>query len=329
MKSPLFLSPMAGYTTLPFRVAIRSLGGLSIATTDLVNARSLLEMNPKGIRMVSTCSQDRPLGVQLFGSKTQELCDAAKFLEDLGIDLIDLNMGCPVDKITRQGGGAALMQDEELTEELVGAIVRSVHLPVTVKMRLGWNDDTINAHRIAPRLEEMGVAAIAIHGRTREQGFSGNVNLEGIKAVVDSVKSIPIIGNGDVHSPKDANRMLNEMGCKGVMVGRAALANPFFFKQTLHYLTRGELIPEPTLEQRIMFMHKHFALALKYYGEMDACLHFRKMLTGYSEHFPKKEVWRRETQTLSTAEEYLAIVKKLTDGAVSKSCSMPNLQSLI
>jgi tRNA-dihydrouridine synthase B len=320
LESPLMLSPMAGYTILPFRCAIRSLGGLSVASTDLVNARSLLEINPKAIRMIATCSWDRPVGVQLFGHNISELRDAAKFLQDLGIDYIDINMGCPSDKVTRNGAGAALMQDEELTEELVYEVVHAVTIPVTVKMRLGWDDASINAHIIAPRLEQMGVAAVAIHGRTKEQAFTGKVNLEGIRAVVQSVKKIPVIGNGDVHTPQDAERMIREIGCSAVMVGRAALKDPFFFKRTAEYLSTGQEPPETTLEERIVFMHKHFALSLRFFDEEDACVQFRKVIPGYSEFFPQTKKWATQGQQLSSLEDYLLLLDTLVSKDMPPIC---------
>lgn len=311
LRHPLMLSPMAGFTNLPFRAAIRGLGGLSVATTDLVNARSLLELNPKAVKMVAACADDRPLGVQLFGAAKQELRDAARFLEDLGIDLIDINLGCPSHKVTRSGGGAALMQDEELTEELLEAVVSAVRLPVTVKMRLGWDERSINAHEIAPRLEAMGVAAVAVHGRTKEQGYSGSVNLEGIRAVVHSVRRIPVIGNGDVHSPQDAHRMIREVGCRAVMVGRAALADPFFFRRTAGFLATGQDPGASGAPLRLAFMHLHFTLAVRYLGEHEACILFRKVVPGYSEAFPRKEDWRTAFQHLGSVDEYRALTARL------------------
>ncbi|MGF1678050.1 MAG: tRNA dihydrouridine synthase DusB [Candidatus Methylacidiphilales bacterium] len=309
LATPLMLSPMSGFTNLPFRVAIRSLGGLSVATTDFVNARSLIELNAKAIRMVSTCADDRPLGVQLFGGDREELSSAARFLEDLGIDFIDINLGCPSHKVTRGGAGAALMRDEELTEELLQAVVAAVHIPVTVKMRLGWDEDSMNAHIIAPRLEQMGVAAVAVHGRTREQGYTGEVNLAGIRAVVDSVRQIPVIGNGDVHTHRDARTMLEEVGCSAVMVGRAALSNPFFFRDTARYLATGQEPKEVNLQDRLAFMHLHFCLALRFWGEEKACVVFRKVIAGYSDFFPEKERWRTESQHLQSVEEYRLLIQ--------------------
>ena len=309
IESPLMLSPMSGFTNLPFRVAIRSLGGLSVTTTDFVNARSLLELNAKAIQLVSASASDRPLGVQLFGGNKQELRDAARFLEDLGIDFIDINLGCPSHKVTRGGAGAALMKDEELTEELLEAVVQAVQIPVTAKMRLGWDHEHINAHVIAPRLEEMGVAAVAVHGRTKEQGYMGAVNLEGIRAVVESVKRIPVIGNGDVHSHLDARKMIQEIGCSGVMVGRAALSNPFFFRHTQAFLCHGEEPPEVGFRDRLAFMHYHFALAIRFWGEERACIAFRKVVPGYSEHFSRKEKWRTGVQHIATIEDYRVLMR--------------------
>jgi len=334
LKWPLMLSPMASYTNLPFRAAIRSLGGLSVATTDLVNARSLLEMNPKGIKMVLTSSYDRPLGVQLFGGNPLELRDAARFLEDLGIDFIDINMGCPSPKVNAGGAGAALMKDEELTEDLIEAVVGAVSLPVTVKMRLGWDDRNINAHIIAPRLEAMGVAAVAVHGRTREQGYAGQVNLEGIRAVAETVKRIPVIGNGDVHSPEDAERMLRVIGCDAVMVGRATLSDPFFFRRTAHYLDTGTHQTAPSLEERVRHMHRHFSLSVCYLGEWEAALHFRKMLPHYAEHFPHgrghgPKEWSRRSVQLESVDDYCQLCSELLpeelNTAYREKASLKNL----
>ncbi len=323
MTSPLMLSPMAGFTNLPFRVAMRRMGGLSVATTDLVSARSLIELNPKAVRMVSTCPDDRPLGVQLFGGRVDDLRHAARFLEDLGVDMIDINLGCPSEKVTRSGAGAALMQDEELTEELVGAVVDAVDLPVTVKMRLGWDEGSINAHEIAPRLESMGVAAVAIHGRTKEQGYSGCVNLEGIGAVVRSVRRIPVIGNGDVHNHLDARRMIREVGCAGVMVGRAALRDPFFFAQSARFLEDGTEPKEVPVAARVLFSHYHFRMAERYLGVEEACILFRKVLTGYTEFYAEKERWRVRAQKLAEVGEYERMYGELSPQDWPETCRRP------
>src|SRR5689334_13009480 len=202
LDSNLFLSPLAGYTNLPFRLTLREVGGLGLATTDLVNARSLLEKNHKALKLIETSPADRPLAVQLFGSVPEEMRDAAVYLESIGIASVDINMGCPVRKVCQVGGGSAMMTELDKTAQLVKGMVDAVKIPVTAKMRLGWDDRNITAPDLARALEDVGVAAIFVHGRTREQGFSGRVNLAGIRAVVQAVKSIPVMGNGDVITPQ-------------------------------------------------------------------------------------------------------------------------------
>src|SRR6266702_3900375 len=209
LESNLFLSPLAGYTNLPFRLAVREVGGLGLATTDLVNARSLLEKNSKALKLIESSPADRPLAVQLFGSVPEEMRDAAAYLESIGISAVDINMGCPVRKVCRVGGGSAMMTELDKTALLVKGMVDAVKIPITAKMRLGWDDQNLTAPDLARTLEDVGVAAIFVHGRTREQGFGGTVNLAGIRAVVDAVITIPVIGNGDIITPQAAKKMLD------------------------------------------------------------------------------------------------------------------------
>src|SRR5271154_6654274 len=196
LKSNLFLSPLAGYTNLPFRLTLREIGGLDLATTDLVNARSLIEKNPRALKLIETRPADSPLAVQLFGSVPEEMRDAAVQLEAMGIASVDINMGCPVRKVCKVGGGSAMMTELAKTSALVKGMVEAVKIPVTAKMRLGWDDENLTAPDLARALEDAGVAAIFVHGRTREQGFSGHVKLAGIRKVVEAVKKISVIGNG-------------------------------------------------------------------------------------------------------------------------------------
>src|SRR5881397_2536836 len=202
IQSNLFLSPLAGYTNLPFRLTVREVGGVGLATTDLVNARSLLEKNPKAQKLIETSPADRPLAVQLFGSVPEEMRDAAVYLESAGIGSVDINMGCPVRKVCRVGGGSAMMTELDKTAALVKGMVDAVKIPITAKMRLGWDEENLTAPDLARALEDVGVCAIFVHGRTRQQGFSGTINLRGIRAVVEAVKTIPVIGNGDVTTPE-------------------------------------------------------------------------------------------------------------------------------
>src|SRR5712664_2065147 len=303
LKSNLFLSPLAGYTNLPFRLTLRELGGLDLATTDLVNARSLLEKNPKALKLIETCPADRPLAVQLFGSVPEEMRDAAVCLESLGISSVDINMGCPVRKVCRVGGGSAMMTELDRTSNLVKGMVDALKIPVTAKMRLGWDDNNITAPDLARALEGAGVSAIFVHGRTRQQGFGGIVNLAGIRAVVQAVQAIPVIGNGDVITAEAASKMINETGCAGVSIGRGAFYNPWIFQHTLHYLRTGELLPEPRFEERVVVMCRHLDLMVEVFGEEHGCRMFRKVAPWYAKRFgPANEFNKRVVQVGSRAE---------------------------
>jgi nifR3 family TIM-barrel protein len=275
------LSPLAGYTNLPFRLALRELGGVGLATTDLVNARALLRGSVKSLDLIDTCLADRPLAIQLYGTDPVEMSEAARWLENYGASVVDINMGCPVHKVTRGGGGSAMMCDAGKTVDLVRRIVEAVTIPVTVKMRLGWDDQNWSAPLLAREFEQAGVAAVIIHGRTRAQGFSGKVNLDGIRAVVEAVERLPIVGNGDVRSIEDAQRMLHVTGCTAVSIGRGALLNPWIFAQLCHWERTGEPGELPTYRQRLRFMHRHFHLLVEQRGERFACLTFRKVANWY------------------------------------------------
>ena len=309
LKSNLFLSPLAGYTNLPFRLTLREIGGLDLATTDLVNARSLLEKNPKALKLIETNSDDRPLAVQLFGSVAEEMRDAAVYLQSLGISAVDINMGCPVRKVCRIGGGAAMMTEWDNTARLVRGMVEAVKIPVTAKMRLGWDDANLTAPDLARILEDAGVAAIFVHGRTREQGFSGTVNLAGIRAVVQSVRHIPVIGNGDVTTPPAAKKMFDETGCAGVSIGRGAFYQPWIFRHTEHYLRTGELLPEPGFEERIAVMQRHLGWMTTVFGEAHGCRMFRKVGPWYAKRFGPANEFNRRIVKLSSVAEFHEILE--------------------
>jgi tRNA-dihydrouridine synthase B len=312
LKSNLFLSPLAGYTNLPFRVTLRELGGLDLATTDLVNARSLIEKNPKAFKLIETCPADQPLAVQLFGSVPEEMRDAAAYLESVGIASVDINMGCPVKKVCRVGGGSAMMTDLDKTQALVKGMVDAVKIPITAKMRLGWDDENITAPDLARALEDVGIAAIFVHGRTREQGFTGTVNLAGIRAVVQAVRTIPVIGNGDVTTPQAARMMIDETGCAGVSIGRGAFYNPWIFLHTRHYLTTGELLPEPSFDERVRVMCRHLDLMVEVFGETHGCRMFRKVAPWYSKRFGPANEFNKRVVQLTTRAEFHQLISDYT-----------------
>jgi nifR3 family TIM-barrel protein len=313
LKSNLFLSPLAGYTNLPFRRVLREIGGLGLATTDLVNARSLLERRPKALKLIETCPADRPLAVQLFGAVPEEMRDAAALLETLGVAAVDINMGCPVRKVCRVGGGSAMLTELSRTARLVQGMVEAVRIPVTAKMRLGWDDQNLTAPELARALEDVGVAAVFVHGRTREQGFGGVVNLRGIAAVVQAVQSMPVIGNGDVTTPQAVRVMLAQTGCAGVSIGRGAFYNPWIFLHARHYLATGECLPEATFEERLAVIRRHLDLMVEVFGEEHGCRQFRKIAPWYAKRFgPASEFNKRVVRLTSRAqfEEILDVYRR-------------------
>ncbi len=304
LNSNLFLSPLAGYTNLPFRIVIRKLGGLAMATTDLVNARSLIEKRDKAFKLIETRPDDYPLAVQLFGKLPEEMRDAAVIAQQMGAASIDINMGCPVRKVCSTGGGAALLKDFSTAVQIAEAVVNAVKIPVTAKTRLGWDDKNIIAPELASALEDAGIKAVFIHGRTREQGFGGKVNLDGIRAVVQSVKSIPVIGNGDVTTPQSAKVMIEKTGCSGVSIGRGAFYNPWIFKQTYELLNTNTISPEPTFEERIKLMTEHFEKMVEFFGEKIGCRMFRKIIPMYARGLGPSKEFIKKTVTVSNKEQF-------------------------
>ena len=223
--------------------------------------------------MIETCPAERPFAVQIFGGDPAILRDAAQFLEERGVDSVDINMGCPVDRITKNGAGASMMCRADATIALVRQVVEAVSIPVTVKMRLGWDSTQITAPKFAREFEQVGVAAVAIHGRTREQGFSGQVDRDGIRRVVEAVERIPIIGNGDIRTIADAARMLSETGCAGISIGRGALANPWIFRQLVQWEETGRYDPPGNFEERLELFKRQFGYLEESRGTRSAIVH--------------------------------------------------------
>lgn len=281
LASRYHLSPLAGYTNLPFRRIVRQLGGVGLATTDLVNARGLLDGSEKSLALIETCPEDRPFAVQIFGGDPIIMRDCAQFLEARGVDSIDINMGCPVQRITKGGAGASLMCQADRTVHLVQTVVESVRIPVTVKMRLGWDETQITAPQFAREFEQVGIAAVAIHGRTRAQGFSGQVSRAGIRAVVEAVTKIPVIGNGDIRTIDDGVRMFAETGCHAISMGRGALANPWIFAQFQSWESSGQWTPVGSFAQRLELLWRQLGYLIESRGEQRAISHFRKMAHWY------------------------------------------------
>ena len=311
LPSRYFLAPLAGYTQRSFRLAVRELGGLGLATTDLVLAHTLLHGSRKSLRLIRTAPADRPLSVQLHGSDPRTIGDAARWLVDRGCEGIDLNMGCPMAKLAGSGGGARLMCDAAGAAALARTVVEAVRVPVTVKMRLGWDRDLRTAPQLARAVEQEGVAAVTVHGRTRQQGFRGVVDLEGIAAAVDAVSAIPVVGNGDVRTVEDALHMRRVTGCAAVAIGRGALMDPWLFRK-LADVAAGDEPREPTSDELIAFLVRHFTL-MHVDEEDDACTLFRKFAGWYGAKLGIPEDLEDRLRRFESVAEFEEIVVEIRE----------------
>ncbi|MDX9999764.1 MAG: tRNA-dihydrouridine synthase [Polyangia bacterium] len=330
LELPIQLSPLASITTPAFRLLCEA-QGCGLTWTEMVSVPGLVRRHPKIAALVRPSQPGRPFAVQLVGSRPEEMETAAAMVAAAGAELIDLNMGCPVKKVAKTGGGVALMRQPDLAEELVraaregaarGAALSSSQgapsrqVGITVKMRLGWDKDSQNAPELAARLVASGAVAVTVHGRTRAQGFTGSVDLPGIRRVVEAVgRLVPVFGNGDVRDGPSYQRMRAETGCHGVMVGRAALGNPWVFA-ALAAAERGEAAPRPpSPEERIAIMRRHLELALKEDPEPVVAREIRKHLIWYSRGLARASEFRRLLQTVST----IAQVSAAVDGLALRS----------
>jgi tRNA-dihydrouridine synthase B len=286
---PLFLAPMAGQTNHPFRLLTRELGDVGLVCTELISSTGMHYDLKRSSRYFDWTDAERPLAVQLFGSDIKLMAEAAKIVADLGADIVDINMGCWVPKVAKkQGAGAALLKDVCTATTVVEAVVRAVDIPVTVKVRSGWDAANPTAVEFARAAENSGVQAIAVHARFAEQGFTGTADWDMIRKVKEAVKYIPVIGNGDVITPEDARRMLETTGCDGVMIGRAALGNPWIFRQVTHELRTGEKLPPPTLQERAEMVLKQARITLETtrVSQRQALFELRGQLCKYCVGFP-------------------------------------------
>ncbi len=305
------LAPLAGYTNLPFRLVMRRLGGLGLATTDLISARALVQGGGKSLELAETCPEDEPLAMQIFGNDPLVMAQAAKWCQAHGAHIIDINMGCPVNKVTKGGGGSAMMCQPTDTVSLVQKVVEAVSIPVTVKMRLGWDDTQITAPQFAREFEKIGVAALTIHGRTREQGFRGGVNVDGIRRVVEAVEHIPVFGNGDVKTIPEAAQMLKETGCAGLAIGRGGLMHPWIFRRLDQWDKTGDPGPQPTYRERLEFMDAHFQSMLKLRTERSACINFRKVAAWYCKVIRPGKTIQQELVMIQSAQHFANTVQRI------------------
>jgi len=281
LSSPLTLAPMSGRTDVAFRMGVREIGGVGLAFTDLTNPHGVLHRNLRTSQILATCEGDRPLGIQLYGTKPELMAEAGRQLEaEFAPELIDINMGCPVNKVTRKGAGSALMGTPRLAARIVAALVAAVDVPVTAKLRLGLDAEHINAPELAIMLRDAGVAALTVHGRTAVQRYSGPVNLGGIRDVVEAVPGIPVFANGNVVSYETAVETAEVTGAAGLAIGRGAMRNPWLLSELLAADAGAEVAP-PGPEERIAFMCRHLRALVEVRGVLRGCRQFRKWVSCY------------------------------------------------
>lgn len=307
LDNNLILAPMAGVTDLPFRLLCKE-QGCAVMYTEMVSAKAILYKNRNTVSLMEVHEKERPVALQLFGSDPEIVSSMAAQVEDGPYAWIDINMGCPVPKVVNNGEGSALMKNPKLAEELLTALVKKVKKPVTVKFRKGFDDAHVNAVEMAKIAESCGVAAVAIHGRTREQFYSGKADWEIIRRVKEAVK-IPVIGNGDIFTPQDARRMLDETGCDGLMIARGAKGNPWIFSRTLHYLDTGELLPPPGKDEIREMLLRHAELQVQYKGEYLGIREMRKHLAWYTAGLPHSSALRNDVNQAETWEEFRELVE--------------------
>ena len=299
---------MAGVTDLPFRLLCRE-QGCGMAVTEMVSAKAILHHNKNTNELLAVDSQEGPVTVQLFGSDPEIMAEIAVRLEEGPYACIDVNMGCPVPKIVNNGEGSSLMRNPKLAEKILSAMVRAVKKPVTVKFRKGFNEDCVNAVEFAKMAESCGVSMVAVHGRTREQYYSGKADWNIIRQVKAAVK-IPVIGNGDIFTPEDAGRMIEETGCDGVMVARGAKGNPWIFKRINHYLETGEVMPNPGMEEIRDMILRHGKMLTEYKGELTAMREMRGHVAWYTKGMPGSAALRNAINQVETFEGLAALIEE-------------------
>ena len=308
LENNVILAPMAGVTDLPFRVLCREQGA-GCVVTEMVSAKAVLYNNKNTRELLQIDPAERPAAVQLFGSEPDIMAEIAARLEEGPYDYIDVNMGCPVPKIVNNGEGSALMKNPERAKEVLTAMVKAVKKPVTVKFRKGFNDLSVNAVEFAKMAESCGVAAVAVHGRTREQYYSGKADWDIIRQVKEAVR-IPVIGNGDIFTQEDACRMLKETGCDGIMVARGAKGNPWLFGRINHYLDTGEVLPGPSMAEIKAMILRHGRMLVQFKGEGVAMREMRGHMAWYTKGMPHSATLRNEINQVETLEGFVELLDR-------------------
>ena len=310
LDNRVFLSPMAGVTDLPFRLICKQ-KGCGMLYTEMINAKALCYNDENTKKMTKIEDEEHPIAIQIFGSEPEYMGRAAEILNSHPNEILDINMGCPAPKVIKNGDGSALMKNPKLAEQVMKAVVENSTKPVTLKIRKGWDDNSVNAVEIAKIAEQAGISALAIHGRTREQYYSGKADWDIIKEIKDSI-SIPVIGNGDVFEIEDAINMLEKTNCDAIMIGRGAQGNPWIFNRINHYMQTGEILAKPTAEEKISTAIEHMKLAVAEHGEYVAVREMRKHIGWYIKGLKNSARYRDEINKLTDCESVIMKLKELS-----------------
>ncbi|MBD5537154.1 MAG: tRNA dihydrouridine synthase DusB [Lachnospiraceae bacterium] len=314
LSSPVILAPMAGVTDLPFRLLCKEQGA-GLLCMEMVSAKAIYYNNKNTEALMEIREEERPVSLQLFGSDADIMAEMAKRIEERPFDILDINMGCPVPKVVNNGEGSALMKNPALVEEIVRKVAGAIQKPVTVKIRKGFDEAHCNAVEIAKIAEEAGAAAVAVHGRTREQYYTGKADWDCIRAVKEAVR-IPVIGNGDVVDAASAKALLEATGCDGIMVGRGAQGNPWIFREITTFLETGKLPPKPTPSEVRQVVERHAALQLTIKGEYTGVREMRKHLAWYTAGYPNSARYRQQINSMESMDDLLKSLDRIFRGSV-------------
>lgn len=316
LNNKVFLSPMAGVTDLPFRLICKE-KGCGMLYTEMINAKALCYDDENTKKMLKIEDEEHPIAVQIFGSEPEFMGKAAAIMNEYPNEILDINMGCPAPKVIKNGDGSALMRNPKLASEVLSSVVKNSKKPVTLKIRKGWDDDSVNAVEIAKIAEQCGISALAIHGRTREQFYSGKADWDIIEQIKQTI-NIPVIGNGDVFEVEDAVNMLEKTKCDAIMIGRGAQGNPWIFKRINHYMETGEILPEPTLEERITTAIKHMNLAVTEHGEYVAVREMRKHIGWYLKGLKNSAKYRDQINKITDYKEVIAMLEEYMEHSLTQ-----------